>query len=1286
MQAYDPVSGESLATGDLPSLTDPLWGVAGRAAGSAREAFRRRQKRAGAALGARVSAAWEQLPSFRGDTASSTSDDAADAVMTLDGQLLDLVIGPDPSKRETEDTGAASLKHRLQDAVPAEAPRSVALEGFTRIDRSDLSRRGAPANGIITGISRTTATQQREWYAYAQERRNDPEWSMRARERTCATIGDRPTLAQVSCAAYIGAEVQRWSDTNASWRYVKDWNKAREPRAQLKESNRQGLMCLHNVGAGKTGMFLRAAIKARQVWPEVMVIYTTGESILGAQMNRISEDYKFTGIGSRVEVGPRQVDENFPVGGGDVWKPTRPWVFDDSIHSSFRRFEDGTPSVLAVSIDQLVRAVVDVADQGKIKKHWSEVRVQGSARGRQRNVRKLPDRPILLFIDEAHLLTDPSPTKAKDYDFLYKYLLMDQSTGKHNKIYNVLLTSTPGRTSRDLAKLSKLVTTRAGRAVCEQLEKDPEPSIELIDDYARAMRGCVDVWMMLGEKVYPTVVDRSDMSGFSKIKLAPVRSAEDAHVYASRTCMAVPRKRGRASTDLMELYQKFLEPAERKRLGDNLGQVINTLISEIRSGNRLENMKRRIHLVTVARLHALIYDPRTIESIHKASLRCKTRNDFPGSTFKFLDDQVREWARNSRRWFERELEKNPEALQPPARTPQGDDVELTVYAPKLALLAWRVLRPRETNDGAIGNTFVPKMQQIIAIPLTREEATQMRLDSLIKIVLEEVCRLHPTAGREWPKYLDPADAGDMEKLVGKAGTSQFAKDYTSIREKKKEVHAVVLLPSSEYGISLSIRNVERIHLVEWGDDASMSQAIGRAQRPCARSSSATPPEVMVYRYVMCTDRTGRRDDTGVLERSVARHLRVLEREAAERGVNLGTKLAIALSKFEDAARTHLRHREVLDELKTAADEADARYKSDPRAPASSIDAILGMALMDAMDLRRIGDKLLSATVRNDLDVMKGRLLYASRLVDTGRLGYDDEKNKVAEVYGEAFRGEPSLLIRHAGSIIVKAGRALDEEIKLSSAADNAYMALSTIARYARNARVGRSGDGVSIDEALIRAYANASQTMNSMIAALFRSSVSCDVYREMHLKYGQLPGIPDDCNLAREVMCGRGATGRCDRAQGISTQFRQTARDAAAEMERYKNPTDDDGRDGDDDVQVAAMMKHVVSSAHTMCREQKQTIKQCEQVDAAKKRVVRPGHPLYKTCMQLATCTDVNRLYDALNNGADIKRISTGAKGEQNQFAEWGWGDTGREALGSAARRIGDVRNFFAPGPREYSF
>ena len=1168
-----------------------------------------------------------------------------------DKTLLATIIGVDPRISETAPVKRVDFSDIKETGEFVEPPEKVVLVNDRRIEDVDTVADGIARvdtfNDAAASLSDDPEHQQAAWLEHA--RRSG--WKLAAETRTCNSGHPTPTLSQLSCADYIGAETARWRETNREWDtrgYQKDWNdisrqdpkNKRDPYPTLEPSKRQGLMCLHNVGAGKTATFLRAAIKAREAWSEVMVIYTTDENILSSQMDRITQDYPFAGV--KAKVPPVLKDEGrYYIGTksgkpAQHWVPTRPYEFGSTIHQSFAPFSDGTPSVIAVTTDQLTRAIVN--KRSEIKKHWSVVNSPS-----QDTVIKLPDRPILLFIDEAHLLVESrADKKNENYEHLFEFLSKDQSSAKGmNCIYNVLLTSTPGSTHSELARLCKLVTTKRGRGVCERLKNEREPSAELISEFSRAMYGCVDVWMMLSEEVYPVINDDSELLETGKqTPLPAVKDVEDVHAYVARTCYSVARKStSTASRELMALCEELKLNVIGKQKIKNLGQLLYVAVSNIKADTKGTGAVNERKVVVLARLFSLIYHADTIAHIKQRARKHGTQR-YGSETFRGIVKRVEDWAIQSRDSF-LDQARNPDtaaSLHPPSNAP------LTQNAPKLALLAWRIMR------GCKGCTmskasYIVRMQQVVTVPLPPDDTKVLHISSMICAVLENTCGIHETnnSGR-WPRYLDVSRSNDM-RLVQPTADKQvnendrtLATNYARIKNNKKDFYAVVLLPNSHYAVSLTLRDMQRVHVFEWGDDAAMNQGVGRVQRPCIAGKSGRPPQVNVYRYIAC-DGNRHDDRRGVLERSVARHLRVLEDETARRGQSLLNYTGLGIEELDQAAKFHMVHARALNRLYSVATEAERRSAEfDGSAPVSGLDVRLVLALMSALSLPRAKNKLQKmydsrTRLKAAVESMKRRMAYYivdhdDRPTMQGTLNEDS----LAKLVGEAWKATESDLLPEVSSIVSVVGKMRDDEVVLERAASEASRAMKRIVTMASDVRVGRAEDDLSIDEALIRAYVGASSTMNTMIASLFTVSVSCLVYKEMHQKYGQLPGLPNDCNIARSTTCNIGEVAPCNMTGSVSPRFRSTAQKAAQKMAKYRDPDESHGRNADPDILAADVMQLAVAGARDICKANKADMKKCEEIDPKTGELkVQPGDDDYDLCMQLRACKDVDRIHDALD-------------------------------------------------------
>jgi hypothetical protein len=830
----------------------------------------------------------------------------------------------------------------------------------------------------------------------------------------------------------------------------------------------------------------------------------------------------------------------------------------------------GGQSFIAMPLGNLVKAIKD--GNGDIRKHWSQVTGDFT----QNNHRKLQDRPMVLIIDEAHLLVEPggTDTEERDYAILYKFLVNAKYS---NNVYTILLTSTPGSAPPQLARLAKIVVPRALQSACEGLERATvTPSA--IRRFTGAMAGCVDFWMTLGDTSrYPDLVD-ANIAATEKVTrrsksvllsltgrasetydesglLAPHVSVDDTQAYIQNTC--TPGLKGAAENfaayagkinGVGELIGE--DDLERGGAGALLTRAIEHLESR---SDRVAVNKTAHKVIAAARNFALVgkdrIDMTELAAAGQASARGVNTAAIVNRTY---------------------------------------DSPLHKLSPKLATFAHNVL-----EDG----------KQVVAIPLQSSEQKRYKITDAIKTVLETTCGLSPYStganadGRSYVivNQLD-RETKDRIQNVFNDGSND---DGSRIK--------VIVMANSSVNVAISLERVQGMHVMEWTRVTTMAQAIGRAQRVCKFLPGV---ELRVFTYSMC----GKTNSRGSLaaEKSVARRLQVAhDQMVMTNRQNIDGQMEATSTMVRDKIDMYKSIVRQMETLTKILKDLKTRTTGSTSVPMSSIDVEIFGVLVD---VRRFNDKWGEDLLKDAMDDCAPASRKVGGNINWLKANYPVDLSDA--LLDRALNRQDSPYVEHLGTLLEASQEELVKATSLMEKNTNILRIMDFMIKSRYRYTMGYIEPGAGIDEMIAAVYTRQFEPMRSLLRALAIASVSCDLYRDLHTECGQLAGLPGYDDLLVDLPCGDPA--------GVASERDIDMRSKVREDSKVGDPEQVTDEDEFIDTMIR-MLELAMSDAYEICSDDSMAGLQSECSDDA---VKNPKHPLFAPCREFKSCQKIKVVSD----------------------------------------------------------
>ena len=744
--------------------------------------------------------------------------------------------------------------------------------------------------------------------------------------------------------------------------------------------------------------------------------------------------------------------------------------------------------------------------------HWSKAPcVDGAPRGFLR----MPDGPVVLLVDEAQNLAavdGRSSVMAENYDVIATYL------GDHRQssnVFRVLLTATPGSSPREVTQLCALVASPAPavQAIVHSAGGS-NPSGIAIAQFTSAMRGCVDMWQMLGARqLYPTLRFQQD--------LAPFSGAQDASRHIQATCTGATSSQYNTADSIAALRDDAAvkEYRHAARLPDDapLGAVLAQAIQDGRDHRRESQALR-----TAA--NAAVVSARILAQYTRKMIR-------GGKTTRYA--RIKEDLR--RAIVESATAMRVAAADGVADTPPP--CPLWDMAPRLAMLAYRIMRAigspsdaerrvsatRPLRDG----WGMPPCKQLVVIPLSREQKSgypQYQHESYggkgaVQLVLKELCGLTPyklsdeKRRRETGKmhYIDTS-VENVEELFRQCYNCRTMAEIADADASGKPICSRFNYPDNDLGQQIplvlihdaarttmyNMECIQRIHFTDWCDPTVAAQAMGRAQRlTAALRLPVDRRHTDVFTYSVC--------GTGAPGGATASAW-----QGATRGLEAGDRVKVAdglaVARSELASRSDAEFRRY-GALSQVADLADAALGSEVLDQSHYLLAV-GMATL-------LGSEELPEEIRAVQRVLPTTAtpLFAGVTTYEGAASLWPRMVPLVQGHPSAPRATVQACADHLRRLATVAS---DRGHVLGGAVS----ALMVVAQWAtaEAPTTGPRGDQ-SIDEMLARGYGAMYAPVLELYAALMRASVSCSLYAPLHRTSGQLPGLPLPCGIPQRTAC-----------------------------------------------------------------------------------------------------------------------------------------------------------------------
>ena len=386
----------------------------------------------------------------------------------------------------------------------------------------------------------------------------------------------------------------------------------------------------------------------------------------------------------------------------------------------------------------------------------------------------------------------------------------------------------------------------------------------------------------------------------------------------------------------------------------------------------------------------------------------------------------------------------------------------------------------------------------------------------------------------------------------------------------------------------------------------MAQAIGRAQRVCKFEPGV---ELRVFTYSLC----GTNKSRGPLsaEKSVARRLQVAHEQMAlthrrDFDKDMETASKIIRDKI-DMYKSIVRQMEMFVKILKDLEGKAARSS---RVPMSSIDAeildvIIGIRKFNVQWKQTILEQAIGDCAPASRRVGGNINWLKRRYPDTGLSD---------TVLDRALNGQDSPYVEHLPMLLESTQEEMAEAVGLMERNSSILKVMEFMIKSRYRYAMGYIEPGAGIDEMIAAVYTRQFEPMRTLLRALAITSVSCDLYRDLHSECGQLAGLPGYDDLLVDLPCGDPATVADDPDVDMKSKVREEA--------SVVDP------DGDSDKFVASMMRIfelAMSDAYEICGDDSLGDLQSECSDSA---VKNPKHPLFVACRQFKSCKKIKVVGD----------------------------------------------------------
>ena len=713
---------------------------------------------------------------------------------------------------------------------------------------------------------------------------------------------------------------------------------------------------------------------------------------------------------------------------------------------------------------------------------------------RASRVRKWPAGPVVLIVDEAHLLAAGRSTEAsyENYEALAMFL---RDRAESSRVYRVLATATPTDRPQTASLLCEMVAPRGDNiAAVIQRVCNVASGVTPADyvAFTRYMQGCVDVYTALGNpEVYPqlSIVDRTGHGG-----VAPYYSSSSSSVtFVNQVCVR-PSRLGKHGA--VQLAASLRLPAPEK-LPDLMTRAIGALRS--REATVRDNAA---HLIANALYHSF-FDGDRLEK--ESTLRSKVQVATKASA-----DRLRQLAR---------------AGIPPAQEPS---LPLWHLSPKLASFAWNLLRP-SPEDGrmAPARHGFPLCKQIVIVPLSHAVLQKFNLRWLVEDVVKALdaslarCTESGLADQGGAGcFINVGNQAQKGQLAPGSQFGSWAEFVTSALRRDRDsgdtrapfvynapenLHGqrvpIVILGKDSAVAAYNLLAVQRIHVVALGDMTTVAQGLGRVQRPKAFCGFATEEQrrrpVAVHFYAECDDGdVALRPDT---LRTIIDHLDHSQGIPAERVVAQAMRAAGSVGSAADTAAGP-----------GGLDAAWYRQLA-PLASAATATHANGYAGVTLEDVTLAAHLAAARAV----SAISGRLRTIATAMAPAAQALPPTAT-LADVAQVASQHLSPVLFAYA----TDGGTRLPPDWREQLAADVA-LAQSLAPAAGPSTPPRPSGGLVSIDTAIAVAQQNLYAPLMKLVDCLYATSVSCVLHRDALMQYGQETGIPVRDGVPQRVVCGQ---------------------------------------------------------------------------------------------------------------------------------------------------------------------
>ena len=708
---------------------------------------------------------------------------------------------------------------------------------------------------------------------------------------------------------------------------------------------------------------------------------------------------------------------------------------------------------------------------------------------RASRARKWPSGPVVLIVDEAHLLAASRSTDASygNYEALAMFL---RDRAESSRVYRVLATATPTDRPQTASLLCEMVAPRGGniaaviQRVCNvALGVTPADYVA----FTRYMQGCVDVYTTLGNPdVYPqlSIVDRAGYGG-----VAPYYSSSSSSVtFVNQVCVR-PSRLGKHGAVQLATSLRLSAP-------EKLPELMTRALGALRSRKTAER-DSAAHLVANALYHSF-FDGAKIEV--EGTLRSKVQAATRASA-----DRLRQLAT---------------AGIPPAQEPS---LPLWRLSPKLASFAWNLLRPTPEDAHTSAQHGFPLCKQVVVVPLGDAVLRKFNLRWLVEDVIKALdaslarCTEDGLARPDGPGcYINVGSQAQKGQLVTGSQFGSWAEFVASALRRDRDsgdtrapfvynapenLHGervpIVVLGKDSAVASYNLMAVQRVHVMALGDMATVAQGLGRVQRPKAFCGFATEEQrhrpVAVHFYAECDDGdVALRPET---LRTIIDHLDHSQGVPAARVVAQAMRVAGASAGPASPGGLDAAWYQRLAPLADAAVATHARG----HAGVTLEDVTLAAHLAAARDVSAISERLRT--------VATAMASAAQALPPTATL---------ADVAQAASQQLSPVLFAYA----TDGGTRLPPDWQNQLAADVALA--QSLAPASQAATASRAPGGlVSIDTALAVAQQSLYAPLIKLVECMYATSVSCVLHRDALWRYGQETGIPMRDGVPQRAVCGQ---------------------------------------------------------------------------------------------------------------------------------------------------------------------